>query len=140
MCHPLIHQYPVTDEEYELLEKRREKFIREVIIKYGNKACSNKLAREGGRSMSEKRVAKVGDVVIWHNSVGLPHKALVTAVWSPNCINLVVVSSDEKKTDDYGRQIERNTSSSHGAEMKVHGFYWRFEDEEPNPYIPPLEK
>lgn len=88
----------------------------------------------------EPRVPKVGGIVVWHDPVGKAHNALVTAVWSAKCINVVVISSDETKTDVYGRQIERQTSSSHGAEMKVHGFYWRFEDEAPNEYVPPLEK
>jgi hypothetical protein len=86
------------------------------------------------------RTPKVGQTVVWHNAVGLAHQALVTAVWSPTCINLVVVSSDEKKQADCGRQIERYTSSLHGKTMNVHGFYWRFEDEEPNAYIPPVER
>lgn len=88
----------------------------------------------------ESGLAEVGEVVVWHNAVGIPHKALVTAVWSKNCINLVVISSDVKKQDDCGRQTERYTSSSHGTEMQVHGFYWRFEDEEPNKYIPPVSR
>ena len=86
----------------------------------------------------EDGLAIVGEVVLWHNPVGKAHKALVTAVWGKNCINLVVVSSDENKKDDCGRQIERHTSSSYKGVSNVHGFYWRFEDEEPNPYIPPV--
>lgn len=89
--------------------------------------------------MVNERMAKVGQTVVWHNPVGLAHSALVTAVWSATCLNLVVVSSDENKKDDYGRQIERQTSSSHASVSKVHGFYWRFEDEEPNQYVPPVQ-
>jgi hypothetical protein len=84
-----------------------------------------------------KRELKVGDKVVWHNSVGLAHNALVTSVWGLNCINLVVVSSDEAKKDSCGRQIEHHTSSTYGGVQKVHGFYWRHEDEEPNAYVPP---
>lgn len=91
-------------------------------------------------SEAEPRVPKVGDVVVWHDPTGKPHNALVQAVWTPTCINVVVVSSDESKTDQYGRQIEHQTSSTHKSSQLVHGFYWRFPDEEPNPYVPPLEK
>jgi hypothetical protein len=88
----------------------------------------------------EQRVPEVGEVVVWHDPVGVPHKALVTAVWTPSCINLIVISKDETKQDVYGRQFERYTSQSYGKTMLVHGFYWRFEDEEPNPYVAPLQK
>jgi len=81
----------------------------------------------------------VGDTVVWHESDGKALKALVTAVWGPTCINLVVVSGDETKKDDYGRQIERRTSCSYKDQNRVHGFYWRFEEDEPNPYVPPAQ-
>lgn len=91
--------------------------------------------------MSEvnERLAKVGERVIWHESDGRPLEALVTAVWSATCINVVIVSGDENKTDGYGRQIERRTSCVHKLTQKVHGFYWRFPEEEPNPYVPPAQ-
>lgn len=88
----------------------------------------------------QQRVPRVGDVVIWHEATGTPHKALVTAVWTPTCINVVFISGDESKTDPYGRQIERATSCTYKTTQQVHGFYWRFEDEDPNPYVPPLEQ
>ncbi len=88
----------------------------------------------------EARVAHVGESVVWHDSTGTSHSALVTAVWGPTCINVVFVSSDKAKDDTYGRQIERATSCTHKSIQQVHGFYWRFEDEEPNAYTPPLEK
>lgn len=59
---------------------------------------------------------------------------------SPNCINVVFVSDDIARQDTYGRQIERATSCNHKLQMNVHGFYWRFEDEEPNGYTEPLER
>ena len=83
------------------------------------------------------REVKVGQLVVWHESDGKAVNALVTAVWGPTCINVVIVALDESKQDGYGRQIERKTSCSHKSIMNVHGFYWRFEDEEPNPYVPP---
>jgi hypothetical protein len=88
----------------------------------------------------QTREVHVGDVVIYHNPVAKPFKALVTAVWSAVCLNVVVISDDAAKTDPYGRQIERFTSLSWGGNMTVHGNYWRFEDEEPNPIAVPAEK
>ena len=87
-----------------------------------------------------ERTVSVGQQVVYHDASGNPHNAPVTAVWSPKCINVVFVSSDTTKQDTYGRQIERSTSLSHKTVMNVHGFYWRFEDEESNPYIAPLER
>jgi hypothetical protein len=85
------------------------------------------------------RVARVGEHVIWHDPQGGAHDALVTAVWTPTCINVVVIDPNEGSNDSYGRQIERKTSQSHKNQQKVHGFYWRFADEEPNGYQPPME-
>ncbi len=85
------------------------------------------------------RIAKVGEHVIWHDPSGIQHDGLVTAVHTPTCLNLVVVDHDSSKTDIYGRQIFRPTSSSHKSANQVHGFYWRFPDEEPNQYVKPLE-
>jgi len=83
------------------------------------------------------RQAAVGDVVMYHDPNGRCFSALVTEVWTPTCINVVLVSGNKDKQDEYGRQIERQTSLSHKSTMNVHGFYWRFPDEEPNPYVPP---
>lgn len=87
--------------------------------------------------MTDERKVEVGSVVVWHDSTGNPHNAVVTAVWSQVCINLVFVSSDESKQDSYGRQIERATSCGYKNQFQVHGFYWRWPDDEPNPYKPP---
>ena len=83
------------------------------------------------------REPKIGEAVIWHESDGTPANALITAVWGPKCINVVIVSVDVNKQDNYGRQTERRTSCSHKTLTNVHGFYWRFPEEEPNPYVPP---
>lgn len=89
---------------------------------------------------AQKRVPRVGDTVVFHDPVGLAYQALVTAVWSPVCLNVVYVSQDEAKTDPYGRQIERQTSLLHKSSQPAHGIYWRFEDEEPSPIIAPQER
>jgi len=86
---------------------------------------------------------QVGDVIVYHDENGGAHNAIVTAYWGDpandyiGCLNLVLVSPDEARTDCYGRQIERKTSISHKSTMHVHGFYWRWPDEEPNGYTPP---
>ncbi|PYS52433.1 MAG: hypothetical protein DMF68_01610 [Acidobacteria bacterium] len=86
--------------------------------------------------MSE-RTPEVGKTIVFHDAKGQPHDALVTAVWSPTCINIVFVSQDALRQDSFGRQIERQTSLLHKGSTPVHGMYWRFSDEEPNPYVPP---
>ena len=85
------------------------------------------------------RMPKVGDAVVYHDSKGVPHNALVTAAWSDTCVNVVMVSGDESQTDTYGRQIGRETSCQHKSVHEVHGNYWRFADEEPIPYKPPVQ-
>ena len=86
---------------------------------------------------NEQRLAKPGEVVIFHDPKGNPHNALVTVGWSETCINLVLVSTDGDKQDTYGRQIERETSVQHVSATDVHGNYWRFPGEAPNMYTEP---
>ena len=83
------------------------------------------------------RIAKIGDVVIWHDARGKPFNALVQCVWSPECINVVIISGDENKKDTYGRQIEHMTSCTHLNPSSAHGFYWRWPDEPAKPYEEP---
>jgi hypothetical protein len=91
-------------------------------------------------TQTENRVVAVGDTVVYHDATGKAFNAIVTAVWSLTLINLVFVSGDVTRQDSYGRQIERVTSLQHKSVQLVHGFYWRFTDEEPNEYNPPLER
>jgi len=74
--------------------------------------------------------------VIYFDHSGMPHKAIITAVWGPEtynvpaeapCLNLVYVSTDESKSDPFGRQIERDTSVPHRAQQQAHGNYWEEE-------------
>lgn len=95
------------------------------------------------------RHPQVGDSVVCHDSKGKAHNALITCYFGQNvdedveckfeigCANLVWVSSDESRKDDYGRQTERQTSLVHKSSMPAHGNYWRWPDEEPNPYQAP---
>ena len=82
---------------------------------------------------------KVGEAVVYYNPVGKPHAAIVTAVWGPTMVNVVYVSSDETRTDTYGRQTERATSLGHKSTTQVHGQYWAYADEEPNPIVQPSQ-
>lgn len=85
-------------------------------------------------------VPHVGQKVIFTDPVGVDHDALVTAVWGETCVNVVYVSGDESRRDSYGRQVERNTSVTHGSTTGwPHGNYWRFDGEPKNGYKPPLE-
>lgn len=98
------------------------------------------------------KMLKVGDHVIFHDSMGRPYNALVTAIHAYNdpdengqveyneetgegpCINVVFVTGNDSMQDQYGRQIHRETSISWGKTYgTAWGFYFRFPDEEPNP-------
>ena len=78
-----------------------------------------------------------GDVVVYHDPKGNPHNAICTCDWG-GCINLVVVSDDPDKKDQYGRQIERHTSVADRGPERAHGMYWRWPDEAPVPFKAPL--
>lgn len=56
-------------------------------------------------------MVKVGSVVKYFDEHNAEHNGLVTAVWSQDCINIVHVSNDENKQDQYGRQLERGATS-----------------------------
>lgn len=83
----------------------------------------------------EKRDLKVGDHVIYTDSHRKQHEALVTIVW-PNMMgdeqsgcNLVYVVDDESRDDQYGRQIERETSVVHRSYQPAGGVCWHRPDE-----------
>ena len=88
---------------------------------------------------TKKRCPRVGQVVTYFDPKGRPIPALVTAVWTPDCINLVFVSEDPSREDSYGRQIERQTSQQHLHETQLHGGGWLLEDEQAPAYRPPQE-
>jgi hypothetical protein len=72
---------------------------------------------------------KIGDKVTYVEPTGTHEiPALVTAVWSPKCINVVFVSLDETRRDDCGRQTERATSvcdEETAKSMNQHGRFFR---------------
>ena len=72
---------------------------------------------------------KIGDVVDLLDETGHQHWGLVTAVWEPAGVNVVFVSSDETKTDQYGRQVERLSSLQHQSTVgKQPGRFWWSDD------------
>lgn len=86
----------------------------------------------------DERIPQIGQHVIFCDSKSVDHDALVTCVHTAECVNLLIVSGDAEKKDNYGRQIERPTSIRRMDSMMAHGFYFRFPDEEKKPYNPPI--
>ncbi len=79
--------------------------------------------------MSERRQPKAGDPVIFVDTRGNRHNALITAPWSELCVNLVYVSSDEKREDSWGRQTMKEGSVVHNQNQPAHGNYFIYPDE-----------
>ncbi len=92
----------------------------------------------------------VGDAVVFHDDHGVARNALITCYHGPpkdeageyigevSCVNLVFVSGEEPRQDQYGRQMEHRSSIPHkGYQGVTFGNYWRWSDEEPIPYRAP---
>ena len=84
-----------------------------------------------------ERQLKVGQAIVFIDSVRRRLPALVQAVHGEisadriPCINLLHISADSNKTDNYGRQIEHVTSCSHASDQSpVVGYCWHFTDED----------
>ena len=86
----------------------------------------NEARKEGEKEMSntETKMPVVGEPVTYTNPVGKRFNALVTAVWGPNCINLVYVTDDENQTDNYGRKLAREASLMRKSGDSAHGQFW----------------
>ncbi len=82
--------------------------------------------------MTSKSEVKVGDSVIFIDSVRRRVPALVQAVHgNGGCINIVHVSTDDNRTDQYGRQTEHVTSISHHTDQHpTVGHCWCYPDED----------
>lgn len=88
--------------------------------------------------MSDPTTVQIRDQVTFVDAHRKPHPALVTAVWGrevkadgsqvqnsvSSCINIVVVSHNDKEHDEYGRQIKRHTSLVHSS-LQSEGMYWK---------------
>jgi hypothetical protein len=79
MRHSIHSQYPVTDEEYADLERRRDKFAKEVVAKYGKKGA---FAMSDGAALRLKCL--VNSVKTCHGSEGEPYQQelALSAVYS----------------------------------------------------------
>ena len=79
----------------------------------------------------------IRDVVRYVDRTGKSHLSLVTAVhgnaeWDdddhrvhpPPSVNIVFVTEDESRIDQYGRQLERETSVVHCLQQGAQAFYW----------------
>jgi hypothetical protein len=82
----------------------------------------------------------VGGHVVFVDTNGVQHHALVTAIHGPiedvPCINLVIASGDPSRQDQYGRQTERHSSVVHRSTHRAHGYYYMMPNETPNPGVP----
>ena len=71
---------------------------------------------------------QIGDVIIYIDPVKKEHNALVTAIHgdaeAKSSINLILISDDENKGDEYGRQLERQTSIVHRDNQSAGANCW----------------
>lgn len=71
---------------------------------------------------------KIGDAVTYVDEYSRERPALVTTVGNDRpdtWVNLLFVSDDPARQDDYGRQIERRSSVSHQSSQQAPGNYWK---------------
>lgn len=73
---------------------------------------------------------QIGQRVIFVDEHRVERDALVTHVWPgmsgvADGTNLVIVSSDESRTDGCGRQTERKTSVPHMSQQPGGGYGWK---------------
>lgn len=75
-------------------------------------------------------MVKVGEAVLYTDPYGHSFDAVVTADWNITeenplgSINLVYVSGNTSETDQYGRQIKRDTSVPHRTNQSAPGRFW----------------
>ena len=67
---------------------------------------------------------KIGQAVKYVDEQGNERDALVTAVWSETCINVVLVNDDPAQRDDYSQKLQRETSQVHKSLQTAPGRYW----------------
>lgn len=85
--------------------------------------------------MEPATMPEIGQLVIWHDNLGNANNALVIYVFPSGMINVVLPEPSGERTDIYGRQLRRETSVPYlGA---IHGLYWRYPEDDPNPPVKP---
>lgn len=75
----------------------------------------------------------VGSVVEYVDEIGVSHDALITCIHGvidfthpiQPCVNLVYVTKNKDKTDQYGNQLQRVSSVQHQSAYSAHGRFWR---------------
>ena len=67
---------------------------------------------------------EIGQAITFVDPRAGKHPALITAVWGPQCVNLVYVNLEEGQRDDYGQKMIRVTSVVHKDLQQAHGNYW----------------
>ncbi len=86
----------------------------------------------------KERSVKNGDHVMVVDQHGVTHDGLITNCWSSGptpdgkagpTINVLFVTGDASKRDQYGDQIERYSSTSHKLNTTAPGRYWYWPDE-----------
>lgn len=102
-----------------------------VLVVRGIEAAESETAMKT-RTLEDGMAVKVAD------EYGRIHDGLVTNCWGIRevedgkpgpCINVLFVTSDKTKRDQYGDQIERLSSTSHKLSTEAPGRYWFFPDE-----------
>jgi len=78
-----------------------------------------------------------GTACVFYDSQGRIHDALITAVWGPQCINVVYCTDVEGQRDNYGQKLVRATSVMHGNVQQAWGNYWLLPGETRAP-VPPV--
>lgn len=68
--------------------------------------------------------ADVGKSCVFYDSRGRAYDALITAVWGPQCINVVYVNDVDGQKDTYGQKLIRATSVMHGNIQQAFGNFW----------------
>jgi hypothetical protein len=78
---------------------------------------------------------EIGEHVVYVDPIARKYNALVTNVFGPTCVNVIIVEKSEAQTDSYGRKLKRFSSVSHKSTTPAHGNYWMRPGEEPNPIV-----
>lgn len=81
------------------------------------------------KAAMEMRIPNIGQHVKVVDEHGTTHDGLVTNRWNQT-INCVFVTNDGAKTDQYGHQLERQSSCMHKSTSSAPGRYWYYPDEE----------
>jgi hypothetical protein len=82
------------------------------------------LKRKEVREMTKVTKDDVGKSCVYVDPRGEAFDALITAVWGPQCINVVYINTVAGQTDNYGQKLLRSTSVMHGEIQQAHGNYW----------------